>query len=153
MRRQCTISVSADQQNLQNVPGILQARRQAIFYSFKLFGSPPADEWKETKIEQLIMDQLKISKSSKRNVQQVLESIVEQESLPDYDTFNPTFNRKVGINLMMRKKMPKGNRLTQVSSLYYVHILSCLLSLTLNFTSITQQVKIQILNNFFKLFE
>jgi len=153
MRRQCTISVSADQQNLQNVPGILQARRQAIFYSFKLFGSPPADEWKETKIEQLIMDQLKISKSSKRNVQQVLESIVEQESLPDYDTFNPTFNRKVGINLMMRKKMPKGNRLTQVSSLYYVLILSCLLSLTLNFTSITQQVKIQILNNFFKLFE
>ena len=48
------------QENLKKVPNILDARRQAIFYLFKLYGSPPQQDWQECNIVMRITKKLEI---------------------------------------------------------------------------------------------
>ena len=84
----------ADQTNLKGVPDIYDARRQAIYYLYTIFGSPEPDDWDETLNE--IMRRLSIPKCSKMAVRKVLENIYEPAQA------NEHFNSKATLSLRGR---------------------------------------------------
>ena len=88
------IELVAEQKNLKDVPNIYLARQHAIFYLFKLFGSPERDTWRESRIVPLIMEKLSIPRHSYRSVIAVLNSIDNQESEEDFISFAPSYNKK-----------------------------------------------------------
>ena len=89
------VELSADPENIKKVPNIYQARRQGIYYLYKLYGSPPKDVWQESNIVPLIMNKMDIPHQSFRLVVNVLDNIVEQESVADFVGFDATSNQKL----------------------------------------------------------
>lgn len=86
------IIVSANKDNIKNQKHIYQSRKQGIRYFFKLYGSPPREDWKECRIIPLIMEKMHIPPHSYRCVLRTLERI---ENLESEAAFDPTGCQKL----------------------------------------------------------